>query len=94
MKQMKNQSPKKPNNPSEKETPVRITPAFKLKDKAGRNAVDIDLKDMFGFLPEKIIVLKVDGKNNTIKVAGVLTDEAIAEEKLKNKDKVAKKDKK
>ena len=53
---------------------VRPTPPIKLKDKIGRQYVTINLKNLFGFLPDVIIVSKVAGAHDTVIVSAVLTE--------------------
>lgn len=60
---------------------VRSTKAIKLKDKVGRNRIVLNLKQMFEFVPEVIIIDKVLGVNNQIRVHAVLTDEEIRKER-------------
>lgn len=65
---------------------VYTTPSIKLKDKEGRQDVPIRLKALFGFIPDVIIVSKVQGAHDTITVSAVLTDEEmkrVDEEKKK-----------
>jgi hypothetical protein len=60
---------------------VRSTKAIKLKDKIGRNRLTLNLKEMFGFVPEILVIDKVLGETNKIKVHAVLTDEEIRKER-------------
>lgn len=60
---------------------VRTTPPFKLKDKESRKYQGINLKKQFGFIPEVIIIEKVQGYNNTMVVRAVLTEDEIKKEK-------------
>lgn len=64
---------------------VIASPRIKLKDKAGRGGVVFNLQKDFGFIPEKIIVQKVQGQSNTIVVSAVLTQEMLEKELLKKK---------
>ena len=59
---------------------VRNTPEFKLKDKPKRRYTVINMKKMFGFIPEVIIVEKVFGHSNTMVVRAILTKEEAARE--------------
>ena len=60
---------------------VRATREIKFKDKEGRAVLPLELRAIFGFLPEKIYIQKVSGKNNTIIVYAELTvDEANKED--------------
>lgn len=74
---------------NKEETPkikVRPTPPIKFKDKIGRQYVTINLKSLFGFQPEVIIVSKVAGQHDTMIVSAVLTEaEMKKEEKQKQK---------
>lgn len=54
---------------------IRVTPPIKFKDRNNRNAMAINLKEHFGFVPEVIILEKVKGETNVIRVAAVLTEE-------------------
>ena len=66
---------------------IRSSPIFKLKDKQNRSFIVIHLKD-FGFLPETIIVEKVPGQNNKMRVSAVLTPEEMKkDDELKIKKK-------
>jgi hypothetical protein len=60
---------------------VRSTPPFKLKDKESRRYQGINLVKQFGFVPETIIIEKVQGYNNTIVVRAVLTKDELQKEK-------------
>jgi len=62
---------------------VRQMMPVKFKDKTGRNRWDLDLKKAFGFLPEVIILEKLQGQSNVIQVSAVLTAEVIEDEKRK-----------
>jgi hypothetical protein len=53
---------------------VKSTPAFKLKDRNGRDVQFIDLKKQFGFIPDVICIQKVKGSNNGMMVHAVLTE--------------------
>jgi|GEM_PF-6618844 len=59
---------------------VKTTPAFKLKDKQGKQFQFINLHKQFGFLPEVIIVEKVQGVKNAFIVRAVLTEEEMRKE--------------
>lgn len=67
--------------------PVRQIHPYKFKDKEGRNRLVLDLKKVFGFLPEIIIIDKALGRNNVIQVHAVLTDEEIKRENDRKKNK-------
>jgi len=55
---------------------VRSTKPFKLKDRpVNRQYVTINLKGVFGFVPETLIINKVPGSNNKFSVLAVLTPE-------------------
>ena len=58
-------------NDSEQNNPVTFTPAFKLKDKNGRDSLIINLKEQFSFIPEVIIIEKVKGGNNVMRLGAV-----------------------
>jgi hypothetical protein len=58
-----------------KEIAVRQLPPMKLKDSNNKNRIVINLKDVFGFLPEIMIIDKVIGKNSTIQIAAVIPQE-------------------
>lgn len=47
------------------------TPLFKLKDKGKRWYQAINLKKQFGFVPEVIIVEKVPGEHDLLRVRAV-----------------------
>lgn len=58
---------------------------FKLKDKVGRSRFTLNLMNTFRFVPETIIIEKVHGRNNTIRISAVLTKEELENEKKLNK---------
>ena len=60
---------------------VRQMMPVKFKDKIGRNRWDLDLKKAFGFIPEVIILEKLQGQSNVIQVSAVLTKDEIENEK-------------
>jgi hypothetical protein len=62
---------------------ARSTKPFKLKDKPGRGGVEFNLVEVFGFIPEKIVIQKVQGANNWIVVSAILTEKALLKEKNK-----------
>lgn len=62
---------------------------MKLKDREGRGGIRIPLKQAFGFIPDEIIIQKIQGQNNRFVVSAVLTDAFLAEMK---KAEAAKKD--
>lgn len=66
-----------------------MLPPVKLKD--GMSPT-IDLKRVFGFIPEKILVLKVSGRNNWYQIFAVFTEEALkkVEEAEKERDEAKK----
>lgn len=74
------------------DTGVRFksTRPFKLKDKPHRQGVVFNLREVFGFLPETIVVEKVRGSNNAIFVRAILTPEEIEKEEKINKEKLEK----
>ncbi len=53
------------------------TPMFTLKDKVNKQFQFINLKNQFGFDPKVVIVEKVKGKNNTIIIRAVITNEEL-----------------
>lgn len=64
---------------------LQSTPPMKLKDRVGRGGMQFNLLQTFGFVPEEIVVQKVQGRNNVIVVSAVLTDKQLhREEKRKN----------
>ena len=64
---------------------VRQTLPMKLKDKEGRSKITLHLKTVFGFVPETLIIEKIRGENNTIRVSAALTEEELENEKKRNK---------
>ena len=60
---------------------AKSTAEIKLKDKQGRNRVVVNLQKYFGFIPEIIIIDKILGKTNAIKIHAILTDEEIRKER-------------
>lgn len=61
------------------------TPPFKLKDNPTfRRFQPINLMKQFGFLPEHIIVEKVQGSHDKIVIKAVLTEEKVKEYKKGN----------
>ena len=65
--------------------PVRQMHPVKLKDRVGRSRLNLNLRTTFGFVPETLIIEKIPGSNNTIRVSAVLTEEELANEKKRNK---------
>lgn len=63
---------------------VKSTSQIKLKDKEGRGGFEFNIRQLFGFYPEKIVVQKVAGRNNVIVVSAVLTDNELLREKKKD----------
>lgn len=58
---------------------VRSLEPIKFRDRSGRSRIIIDLRQAFGFLPEVLIVDKVNGANNKIQIHAELTQEVVAE---------------
>ena len=76
---------------------VKNLPPIKLKDKNHRKYVEINFMKIFGFIPETVIIEKVQGENNTFRFHVVLTeaeikkeDEKIAEMNKKAKEEMDK----
>ena len=67
------------------ELQVKSTPFFKLNKKLGKHLQAIDLRKQFGFVPETIIIERMSGRNNVIRVVAL-----IPEKKTKNKPFVVK----
>lgn len=61
------------------------TGEIKLKDKPGRGGIQLDCMQTFGFLPEFIIVQKVQGRNNAIVVSAVIPEKILKTEGDKKK---------
>lgn len=61
---------------------VRKTKDIKLKDRAGRSQIRLNLRRAFGFIPEEIIVQKVPGRNNCVFIAAVLLPEMMKKSKI------------
>jgi hypothetical protein len=59
---------------------VRNSAPVHLKDSPKRQFVPIHLKNLFGFVPDIIIIEKVRGQNNRIVVRAVLTEEELKKE--------------
>ena len=51
-------------------------PAIKMKDKAGRDRVVLSMIHHFGFKPDILIIDKVPGENNTLKISAIVPEEA------------------
>lgn len=68
----------------DKNTAVKTTQAFKLKDRNERNFIIIDLKETFGFVPEGIIITKIRAENNTFNISAIVTPD----EKKKNEKEI------
>ena len=62
---------------------VQSTPPIKLKDKAGRDGIKLNLKKDFGFIPEEIIIQKVYGGNNKIVVSAIVPEMVLQKEEKK-----------
>lgn len=59
---------------------VRTSKDFRLKDNPPQRRVQfVNLKQVFGFLPEIIAIEKLEGKNNRMVVHAVLTPEEVGE---------------
>ena len=71
-----------------KDTEVRVknTPPIKLKDRPKRAYFAIQLKKQFGFIPEIIIIEKVQGANNTFVVRAIMTPKEIKKENRRKKE--------
>lgn len=55
---------------------IRVAGTTKLKDRpANKRAVYIDLPQAFGFFPRTLYIEKVEGKNNQIMIAAVVSPE-------------------
>lgn len=65
---------------------VKKTAEFKLKDKPTRQFQAINLEKQFDFKPDVIIVEKVFGKSNTLRVLAVLTEDEIKKDDIKIKN--------
>lgn len=66
---------------------VQQTKAIKLKDMPGRGGLQFNLREVFGFRPEIIVITKVIGRNNVIIVSAVVPDAVLLrEEKAKKKE--------
>ncbi len=80
---MKNTVTSPKTSPPEPDIRIRSTIPFKLKDKTGRQYKAFNLFKQFGFLPETVIITKVQG-NQRIFLSAVLTkEEMVKEDKLK-----------
>lgn len=68
---MTKEEPKKVEKEEKKPEPIVITSnAVKLKDRPTRDSYAIDITKM-NFVPDLIVIAKVAGKNNTIRVMAV-----------------------
>jgi hypothetical protein len=56
------------------QVPVKQLAPIKMKDKAGRNRLVLNMKDVFGFIPEILIIDKIIGGQNTIQIAAVIPE--------------------
>lgn len=65
---------------------VRSTREIKLKDKKDRNILALDFKTHFGFIPERMVIEKVRGRNNMIVVHAVLPEKELKKEKAVKKN--------
>lgn len=59
---------------------AKSTPPFKLKDQPGRGGVEFNLLEVFGFIPEKIVIQKVQGRNNWLVVSAIMTEKELEKE--------------
>lgn len=58
-----------------KKPQVRTTQPFKLKDHpAHRNHQVVPLEKVFGFLPEVIVIEKVQGQNNRLQISAIIPE--------------------
>lgn len=75
---MKDDTPKLQYKPS---APV------KLKDyPASRRFVSYDLMKVFGFIPETVIIAKIEGSNNKVGLLAVMTKEEIEKDKKRKEE--------
>lgn len=54
--------------------PSMTLPPIKMKDKAGRDRIVIDCQRVFGFLPKTIVIDKIAGQSNTIRISALLPE--------------------
>ena len=88
-------SKKMPKQKKERTILARSLQPIKLKDKAKRNMLRINLVKVFGFVPEEIVIQKVRGQNNKFIISAVLTpDELTKEARIKQELKIKKQIKK
>lgn len=59
---------------------VRCSPWFKLKRKAGKNYVAIDLELGFGFIPKRLFIERDVSRSNVVRVNAELTPDEIKKE--------------
>ena len=59
---------------------VKFSPEFKLKDKVGRNEIGIDFMKEVGYLPDMIVIEKVKGQNNVLRL-GIFPKDYLAKKK-------------
>lgn len=52
----------------------RPSEPFEFSDEDDNDSLLIDLQSVFGFLPEKIVLQKVPGKDNTIQVLAMVAE--------------------
>lgn len=72
---MSDQNTAKTADKKDEDLRVRTSGIFKLKDKGQRMFQPMDLKKQFGFIPEVIVIEKIRGENNTLRVNAILTAE-------------------
>lgn len=69
---------------------VKSTPQIKLKDKMGRGGIQFNFMRDFGFIPEEIVIQKVQGRNNCIVVSAILPKPILEKEENDKKRKESK----
>jgi len=70
----------------------RITLPFKMKNKLGKNQMSFRLKELFGFLPEVIVFMYVQGEAHQFQLFAEFTPEEQAKEILRQKEELINKE--
>lgn len=65
----------------DQQTQGKASPAYKLKDHGNRRGVKFHLKEVFGFIPDEVIVMKVQGRNNAFQLFAIFPEKMLAKMK-------------
>lgn len=69
-----------------KTLPAQMTGKIKLKDKLDRNFFKFNIKELFGFVPEEMMIKKVTGEANAFVIYALHTEESLKAQLAKEKE--------